>query len=118
MWIYHQGSGELLCNGTFQGTGYSGRLEGRNSHASEAEPNIGPIPCGQYVISPAETHPRLGRLAMRLTPTAETNTHGRAGFFIHGDNARHDASHGCIILGPSIRQLIAASNDRGLEVLP
>jgi hypothetical protein len=55
---------------------------------------------------------------MNLDPVDGTNTFGRSLFRIHGDNARHDASEGCIILGPSIRKLIAASGDHDLEVMP
>lgn len=116
-WLYQQYTGELTHDGAFEGTGYSGRGNCRNSPLSEVIPNYGPIPKGVYTIGPAsEAHPKLGPCVMELTPAPDTNTFGRSEFFIHGDNARHDASHGCIILGPSIRHLIAASQDRELIV--
>jgi hypothetical protein len=53
---------------------------------------------------------------MRLTPVGH-DAFGRDGFLIHGDNLTHDASTGCIILPPEIRDMIAASEDRDLEVV-
>ena len=55
---------------------------------------------------------------MRLLPAPGTNTHGRSGFLIHGDNVMKDksASEGCIILGPKIRQQIADSKIKWLLV--
>jgi hypothetical protein len=37
---------------------------------------------------------------------------------IHGNNAQNNASQGCIILGPDIRQQISASGDHVLAVQP
>jgi len=117
MWSYSQTTGELLHDGGFEGTGYSGTGLGRNNPAEQAVQNVGPIPQGQYQIGAAYDDPTLGPCVMHIDPLPDTNTLGRSLFRIHGDNARHDASHGCIILGPSIRHLIAASDDRSLEVL-
>lgn len=117
MWTYHQITGELLHNGEFQGTGYSGTGNGRNNPNAQSEQNIGPIPQGIYQIGPAYDHPQLGPRVMNLDAEQDTNTFGRDLFRIHGDNARHDASHGCIILGPAIRQQIAASGENVLEVI-
>ena len=61
--------------------------------------------------------PKLGPIVMSLTDSGEDEMFGRDGFFIHGDNARHDASHGCIILGPLLRKMIAESNDAELKVI-
>jgi hypothetical protein len=117
MWTYHQRSGELLHDGKFAGTGYSGHGDGRNSPEAQILANTGPIPQGRWKIGPAHSHPHLGPCVMNLEPLAGTETFGRSAFRIHGDNARHDASEGCIILGPSIRREIADSGDTELEVL-
>lgn len=116
-WTYHQKSAELLHDGAFEGTGYSGTLSGRNNPDAQEIPNIGPIPRGVYRIGQAYDHPQLGPCVMNLDPQAGTDTFGRDLFRIHGDNARHDASHGCIILGPAIRRGIAATDDLELVVM-
>ncbi len=116
MWTYRQSDGELLHNGEFVGTGYSGRGDGRNNPDMEAVPNEGPIPRGRYHIDGARFSERLGPVVMNLEPIGHTAC-GRSEFRIHGDNTNHDASHGCVIVGPSIRRLIADSPDRALEVV-
>jgi hypothetical protein len=117
-WSYDQSSGELRHDGVFEGTGYSGTGVGRNRPEAQRIHNTGPIPQGRYKIGPSHDHPHLGPCVMNLEPEPGTDTFGRSAFRVHGDNARHDASEGCIILGPSIRKLIAASGDHELEVLP
>lgn len=116
-WTYNQSDGTLTHNGVFEGTGYSGTGIGRNTPLADNIPNVGPIPAGTYNIGEAHADGALGPCVMNLTPDASTNTFGRTLFRIHGDNARHDASHGCIILGPAIRREIAASDDRVLVVV-
>jgi len=54
---------------------------------------------------------------MRLTPMGH-NALGRSGFMIHGNNVQNNASQGCIILGPAIRQQVAGSGDAQLVVHP
>lgn len=116
MWTYCQRDGELSLDNSFEGTGYSGTGEGRNNANAEKIEGIGPIPRGLYRIGSAYDHPHLGPCVMNLDPEPGTETFGRSLFRIHGDNSRHDASHGCIILGPAIRRLIASSGDRDLLV--
>ena len=116
MWVYRQSDGELLHNEAFEGTGYSGTGDGRNNPVMEDEENVGPIPCGRYRIGELHDHPHLGPAVMNLDPVGH-DAHGRSDFRIHGDNARHDASHGCIILGPAIRRLIGESDDKDLIVI-
>lgn len=116
-WVYHQKSGEIYHNASFEGHGYSGRGGGRNNPQAEHIASSGPIPKGHYRIGDAYKHDHLGPVVMNLDPLPGTDTHGRSLFRIHGDNARHDASQGCIILGPSIRKEIAASFDKELEVI-
>jgi hypothetical protein len=117
-WIYSQSTGDLTHNGSHVATGYSGNDDGKNRPIMQSLPDIGPCPQGDYQIGPPEDHPRLGPVAMPLTPTAGTNTFGRSGFFIHGDSIAHPgtASEGCIVLNAAARQQIAASGDYALTV--
>lgn len=119
MWTYHIRSGTLLHDGEFVGSGYSGSgqsSEFRNRADKVQVHGHGPIPPGNYFIGAARSHPKLGPVVMNLDAMPGTNTYGRSLFRIHGDNARHDASHGCIILGPLLRRLIADSDDKHLQV--
>lgn len=114
---YRQHDGQLTEAGAFVGTGYSGTGVGRNAPTHEDMVGVGPIPAGGYLIGRAYDHSTLGPCVMNLDPLPGTNTRGRSLFRIHGDNARHDASHGCIILGPAIRHAIAAGGVATLEVI-
>ena len=98
---------------------YSGIAEGFDNHAMQDVVNTGPLPVGTYIIGPAIDHPQCGPLTMRLTPAPETDTFGRSGFCIHGDNTarNHTASHGCVIVPPYPRALIAKADDRVLVVV-
>ena len=120
-WSYSQSSGQLRHNGISVGIGYSGAgmssSTGRNNPAMEGVSNKGPIPTGDYRIGPATHHPNKGPNAMMLTPVGH-GARGRSGFMIHGNNVQNNASQGCIILGPAIRQQIAASHDTVLKVQP
>jgi hypothetical protein len=116
MWVYRSSDGELLHDGTFEGSGYSGTGAGRNNPSMEDEHGIGPIPRGRYRIGPERASERLGPVVMNLDPIGH-DAMGRTAFRIHGDDARHDASHGCVILGPVLRHLIAGSFDTELEVV-
>lgn len=117
MWTYRQSDGQLTHDGAFQGYGYSGTGDGRNNPDMQSVPNVGPIPKGTYIIGLWYDDPHLGPCVMHLDPIPDTNTFGRTAFRIHGDNKAHDASHGCIILGPDLRHLIAKSEDRELMVV-
>lgn len=116
MWTYRQSDGELLHDAQFEGSGYSGAGVGRNNPLMEDVPNVGPIPQGLYNIGEAYTHEHLGPVVMNLFPVGH-DAHGRSAFRIHGDNVNHDASHGCIILGPAIRRMIAEGADKQLTVV-
>ncbi|MGE4482112.1 tlde1 domain-containing protein [Acidocella sp.] len=115
-WTYSQSTGELSENGRLVGKGYSGTQGGRNNPAMQSVPNIGPIPQGSYTIGAPHDTTTHGPYVMRLTPVPGSVTFGRNGFLIHGDNRRHDASQGCIIMGPQIRHKIWASGDHRLQV--
>ena len=117
-WTYKQSTGELTAENGSSWVGYSGTGDGRNNPAMQDVPNVGPIPIGNYTIGDAyDDVGGLGPCVMHVDPLPDTNTFGRSLFRIHGDNAKHDASHGCIIMGPSVRNLIATSNDKSLVVV-
>jgi hypothetical protein len=115
--VYRQSSGQLLLDGKVIAKGYSGHGKGVNNADAEKERNVGPIPRGEYAIGAVFQHPKLGPIVMRLTPVGH-DAHGRAGFLIHGDNAKmnQSASEGCIILGPDVRKRIAESDVKKLLV--
>jgi hypothetical protein len=118
-WVYRQQTGEMLLDGAVVGKGYSGREECKNQSDLDCVKNRGPIPKGRWKIGPAFTHPQKGPLCLRLTPLPGTETYGRSGFLIHGDSRTvpGSASEGCIILGPLVRDRIAKSKDKVLEVV-
>lgn len=119
-WAYQVSTGTLTDpNGLFAGTGYSGK-EGvwRNNPDAEPDAAEGPIPEGLWHIGPAHTSSNTGPVTMDLDPAmASMDVYGRSLFRIHGDNKTHDASHGCIILGPTIRDRIASSPVHLLDVV-
>jgi type VI secretion system (T6SS) effector TldE1-like protein len=108
------GSDLLAC-------GYAGRdveennctIRGRNNPAAESIHHVGPLPKGLYTICAAKRHPHLGPVSLALIPAGENVMYGRGDFWIHGDNAEHDASHGCIILNLACRKQIDAFVLRG-----
>jgi hypothetical protein len=120
MWKYRQIDGAIRHDGPPMGYGYSGHPPYVNDPASERILNEGVIPRGSWTIGEAVDDPKLGPFAMPLTPYPGTTTFGRTAFYIHGDSVEfpglEEASHGCIILSRPIRELIAASPDRYLEV--
>ena len=143
--VYSQGSGSIkretnfdipelgdcLHTSTPLGSGYSGGNEGKspndmNNSASQGKPNAGPIPQGTYTIGSATNHPshpahrHMGPIHMPLTPARGNKMFGRDAFYIHGDNskANHSASMGCIVMGPTIRTMIANSGTTSLLVVP
>jgi hypothetical protein len=117
-WVYKQSTGDLSQNTVAVGRGYSGTGGGRNNGEMQNIRDVGPIPQGTYTIGAPHNTTTHGPFVMRLTPSATTQTFQRDGFLIHGDNRRHDASHGCIIVSPQIRHRIWSSGDRTLEVVP
>lgn len=120
-WSYSQSTGQLKRNGVVVATGYSGAgtttATGRNNPTMQNLHDQGPIPQGQWSMGPAYHHPHKGPTTMNLTPIGH-NALGRTEFRIHGNNASNNASQGCIILGPTIRQQISASGDTTLFVVP
>jgi hypothetical protein len=121
MWQYAQSTGHLIDpTGATIGAGYSGRGTGLNSPDAQDIPDVGPCPRGLWTIGAFFDDPSgKGPLVCHLTPQAETETFGRSGIMIHGDNAQanHTASEGCIVLAHDLRAAIDASADRLLEVI-
>lgn len=119
MLTYEQRTGIMIDRaGQPIGTGYSGKGAGRNNTFLQNIKNIGPIPKGFYKIGPVFDHQYLGPGVMQLWPVAPL-LNKRSDFFIHGDNANHDASTGCIVLDKTGRAkiVIELANDSLLEVL-
>ncbi len=133
-WTYQQSTGNMYSGGNnpsatvLVGTGYAGHGVGVNNSALEGIPDIGPLPQGTYTIGDQQTivtrdrngNPRATLDgAMRLIPDPENWMFGRSGFIIHNGNMRtRTSSEGCIIQQPSVRNLIGASGDRRLRVVP
>ena len=119
MFVYKQSTGALFHNGVQLGICYSGHADGVNNPADEKVQMVGPIPEGVYTIGAPFTHPTCGLFAMRLTANPGTNTFGRGGFLMHGDNSalNHTASEGCIIAAHAIRLLVAAGVAAGDDQL-
>jgi hypothetical protein len=118
-WVYRQQTGEMLLDGAVVGKGYSGAAECKNQPDLDCVKNRGPIPKGKWRIGPAFHHEQKGPLCIPLGPLPGTETYGRSGFLIHGDSRTvpGSASEGCIILGPLVRDRIAKSKDKVLEVV-
>lgn len=120
-WTYDQSSGDLFHNGSFVGTGYSGkgrtREQGRNNGDMQATREVGPIPRGRWKIGHALDRPNTGPVSIPLSPGSPGVGLHRDGFFIHGNNQADDASTGCIVLARGLRLEIAGSGDLDLEVV-
>ena len=121
MWTYRISTGEIVdSNNEMCGTGYSGFGNRKNNPTGIAAHNLGPIPIGLYHIEDPKDTDTHGPFVLPLAPSMENQMFGRSGFLIHGDSLAHpgDASEGCVILDRAIREKIAASGDRLLEVIP
>jgi hypothetical protein len=125
VWTYVQESGELLRDGLHFAVGYSGYDDpvtgqmGWNNPELERVEGVGPIPVGRYFIGPPRDTLTHGPFVLPLTPDPANEMFGRSEFLIHGDSKEHPgtASRGCIIMGPDIRKLVAASGDTLLQVI-
>lgn len=118
MFTYKISTGEMIdSDGVVIGTGYSGLGDDKNQTSAENVQGQGPIPEGLWHIGFVDEE--KGPLTIHLTPDDTTDTHGRSGFLIHGDSSQHPgaASHGCIVIGPGVRQEIADSPDKLLQVV-
>lgn len=121
MWIYQSSDGALFHDSTenLVCRGYSGHGAGLNNPSMENVPDIGPIPKGLYCISSFFDDAEKGPIVAHLTPWNGTDTFGRSGFMIHGDNPQgnNTASHGCIILSHNNRVLIRDSKETTLRII-
>lgn len=117
MFTYSQAAGVLSQDGSQMGVGYSGHGAGLNNSAMQTVPDVGPVPQGLYSIGPWHDAVHLGPCVALLTPI-DQDAFGRTAIFVHGDDSAmdHGASHGCIILGPTIRRAMRASGDTSLTV--
>lgn len=120
-WAWSQSAGRLYRDGRPVAAGYSGRnvpngQQGRNNPALESVRAVGPIPKGRYSIAAPRTSAQTGPYALDLAPIGH-NAMGRSAFQIHGDNAKGDASSGCIILPRAVREQIWASGLKVIEVV-
>lgn len=116
MWRYNQRTGQLSKDTAAIAVGYSGHAEGRNNPAMQDHKMLGPLPRGFYTFhAPVDTAAH-GPYVLRLVQDPSDEMFGRDGFLMHGDNVKHDASEGCIIMPPQIRRQVWESGDHRLEV--
>lgn len=118
-WVYEQRTGRLLLDGNLIAIGYSGHNEGKNNPALQEIHELGPLPRGWYDIGDLFYSRDHGPDCLRLTPRPETEMFGRAGMLIHGDKIGDPgaASLGCIIMARLVRQRIAQSGVKLLQVV-
>ncbi len=101
--IYSQSAGSLICTDDTTGQPYlscnrlyAGQGAGLNNPYAQNQPNVGPLPQGNYIVgAPNESR---GPETRPLTQVSG-NDFGRSGFAIHGDNPalNYTASRGCIV---------------------
>ena len=119
-WKYSQETGKVMNpNGALAGIGYSGHGKGLNNPKMQNVIDVGPIPQGEWTICTFfDDLGGKGLIVAHLVPAHGTETFGRSGFMVHGDNreANHTASEGCMILPRFIRDAMMASKDRNLVV--
>ena len=119
--LYEQTSGDLYViapDGSLKlvAKGYSGAAgEARNNPNYESTKDAGPIPLGTYGIGKGRDTDK-GDNTMGLTPQWDSSAN-RTLLLIHGDNAAHNASTGCVILDPKTREQIAGLSGASLEVV-
>ncbi len=121
MWIFDRKRGMFFSDLPMAPVwdAYSGHGAGLNNPDMEQVHNVGPIPAGMWRLDYVGVDGHLGALVFHVLPQDGTETFGRSGFCIHGDNplGNHSASDGCIILAHEYRQLICDSTDRVLQVM-
>lgn len=119
MWFYKQKTGVILRGDVPVGVGYAGGGLGKNNPALAMVKSCGPLPCGGYTIGPAVDSDTTGPVTLCLLPKLGNLAFGRTAFRIHGDGLLDPgaASHGCIVTARAIREQMAASDDRDLEVI-
>lgn len=124
MFTYEQATGRLMfrCgrSSSLVASGYAGAPGYVNDPDADTIRNRGPLPKGLYQLQIRE-HPRFAPPAIYLAPEPGNRMFGRAGFYIHGDNAagNRSASSGCIILPKFARERVRTLMEwcRDLEVV-
>lgn len=119
-WIYEQRTGRMYGpDDVLVGVGYSGAGDCKNNPVTQTMHNRGPLPRGIYYIGTAKNTVTHGPFVLPLTPDPSNEMFGRDGFLIHGDSVIHPgtASEGCIILSRDVREAIAISGDKDLQVI-
>lgn len=123
---YSQSTGRMICYPVsrpqpprfepvppfYDETGYAGTGTGRNNPDQQDVPSVGPLPRGPYGTGEPYSRRRPGGTGpntIPLTPLpgneCPKTTRQCDAFRIHGNNARNDASQGCIILPPNRTQI-------------
>jgi Protein of unknown function (DUF2778) len=120
-WTYNSSNGSLSRHGELVGQGYSGYPPHVNDVSAESIPDVGPIPRGAWIINAPFFANDTGPYSLPLTPAEGTETFGRSGFRIHGDEiseaGKELASHGCIVMPLNVREAVWQSGDTDLEVV-
>ena len=130
---YSQSTGKLFQvadDGTSKllGVGFAGNdsrpganpshIPGRNNPEAQTLRCIGPLPVGWYTMGEPFHHPELGPLTFILTPDPTNEMFGRDSFRMHGASATDplNSSEGCIVQAHDVRQAVADSGVRRLQV--
>ena len=118
MIIYTVHDGSLTLDGVLIGRGYSGQPQCKNDPAKCSAKDEGPIPPGSYTIGEPVDTATHGPFVLPLTPHPDNEMYGRSGFLIHGDSikAPGTASHGCIVVSRTVRELVHECGERTLVV--
>lgn len=118
-YTYQQSTGNLTRNGKLIAKGFSGHGAGLNNPARQGVRAEGPLPRGRWHIDGVYNSAKVGPFALVLSPAAGTDTLGRSGFRIHGNNAKGDfsSSDGCLIFPRAIREQIWQIKDYVIDVV-
>jgi len=119
MLIWSQSKGELrrFDEPRVLASGYAGTGEGRNNPALQSVRGVGPLPLGFWRIGKAYNSVNTGPVTIPLyklddKPGDDIDAvTGRSAFRVHGNNARNDASRGCIILDRPARIAMDEATD-------
>lgn len=119
-WTFEQATGwwiDPTGNVIFK-CAYAGNGAGKNNPDMQDVKDVGPLPRGLYTAQAPVTDPKVGKYAMRLTPSATNEMYGRADFFLHGDSVSDpgNASEGCIVLPLALRMKFWVSGDHNIQV--
>lgn len=118
-WTYEQATGYWFDpTGNKAGRGYAGRGIGKNNPDMQNVKGVGPLPRGLYTAQFPLDDAKVGKFAMRLTPSPDNTMFGRSDFFVHGDSQSDpgNASEGCIVLPHNLRVAFWSSGDHSIQV--